>query len=349
MTVHIDSEKAIFGTRGTPLDYPCELPDRPYLLLGDKAHEIDLAAPDGPTVRSTGQPVDDLLAARGSARLADRVASVAFGANRDMRNLAWKFSHYHDVTGRKPSGDLVLLPARIAAADVVACNIGYWGYVYAALLLHRPPALQRPYLDGASAPVAVLLLDEDQMHMLHESEGVPRQAETERPGVSCDVALIDVEVASIPARLEAQLYVLALPYLSLDGRSPVAFQEVATTGRDPSIPALRQEEIWEAIWSRLDLKAEYGIEMREGIDRMQAAAQAKRSGEGVDLAVDRMYADIRERISRELALIDEDDVARTAIDAMPGLLTPEQAWSFEYGRLKPMWPRDELAAATHRD
>lgn len=347
--MHIDSEKAIFGTLGSPLDYPCELPDRPYLLLGDEAHEIDLAAPDGPAVKATGRRVDDLLVARGSARFADRVASVAFGANRDMRNLAWKFSHYHDVTGRKPSGDLVLLPARIAAADVVACNIGYWGYVYAALLLHRPPALQRPYLEEASAPVAVLLLDEDQMHMLHESEGVPRQADTDRPGVSCDVALIDVEVASMPARLEAQLYVLALPYLSFDGRAPVAFQEVATTGRDPSVPVLSQEEIWEAVWSRLDLKAEYGIEMSEGISRLQAAAQAKRTRGVVDLAVDRMYADIRERISRDLVLTDQDGVVRTAIDAMPGLLTPEQAWSFEYGRLDPVSLPSELAAATDRD
>jgi hypothetical protein len=329
----IDPEQAIFGELGSPLDYPCQLPDRPYLLLGDEAHEIDVTELEQPTVKETGERVDEVLAARGSALLADRIASVAFGANRDLRNLAWKFAHYHDAAGRKPSGDLVLLPGRTPGADVVACNVGYWGYVYAALLLHRPPALRRTYLESTNAPVAVLLLDEDQMHMLHESEGVPRRRTTARPGVSCDVALIDVEVAA--RRLEAQLYVLALPYLSFDGRTPVPFREVTTSGRDPSISAMSQVEIWEAIWSRLDLRSSYGIEMREGIGRLRAAAQAKRARGVVDREAEGMYADIRERISRELALADEDGVIRTALDDMPGLLTPEQAWSFRHGRF---WP-----------
>src|SRR3990170_3976680 len=232
----IDPEQSIFGRLGNPLDYPSRLPDGPALLLGTAAHQIDADDLAALRLSGTGELVDDVLRARGSASLRERVVSVAFGANRDLRNLAWKLGNYHDDIGRESSGDVVVIPASIPDADVVASNIGYWGYVYGALLLHRPPALARSYLEGARVPVALLLVDERQMHILHASEGVPRPGESERGGVSCDVALIDVEVAA--STLAAQLYLVAMPFLSFDGVRPVAFEAVATSGRDERTPVL---------------------------------------------------------------------------------------------------------------
>lgn len=283
-------------------------------------------------MEGTAELVDDVLRARGAAPISERVASVAFGANRDLHNLAWKFANYHDETGREASGDLVVLPGSIPEADVVACNIGYWGYVYGALLLHRPPKLERPYLKAVQAPVAVLLLDEHQMHMLHASEGVPRPGDSERPGVSCDVALIDVAIGE--TTLPAQLYVLALPFLSLDGSRPVAFEAVETTGRDELTPVMSQLDMWHEIWARLGLDERVGFGAETAIDRLQKAARQKRAGGAPDHAADQLYAEIRRAICEELPLKDADGRVRSAIDDMPEVLSPDEAWDFQQGRFR---------------
>lgn len=284
-------------------------------------------------MQGTAELVDDVLQARGSAPVSERVASVAFGANRDLHNLSWKFANYYDETGREASGDLVVLPGSIPDADVVACNIGYWGYVYGALLLHRPPALDRPYLKAVRAPVAVLLLDEHQMHMLHASEGVPRPGDSERPGVSCDVALMDVEIGG--STLAAQLYVLALPFLSLDGSRPVAFETVEATGRDEQTPVLSQLDMWREIWARLGLDERFGFGAETAIYRLQEAARHKRAGGASDDTADQLYAEIRRAISEELTLKDADGRVRSAIDDMAAVLSPDEAWSFQSGRFHP--------------
>ena len=331
--VRIDPEQSIFGRDGNPLDYPSRLPESPTLLLGTEAHAIDADDLAALRLSGTGELVDDVLRARGSAPLGKRVVSVAFGANRDLRNLAWKFANYHDATGREPSGDLVVVPASIPDADVVASNIGYWGYVYGALILHRPPELERPYLRGTRAPVALLLVDEHQMHMLHASEGVPRPGESERGGVSCDVALIDVEVGG--RTLAAQLYLVAMPYLSFDGGRPVAFENVASSGRSERTHVLAPLEIWQEVWARLGLRSRLGLEPETAIDRLRQAARRRRAGGVVDPAADRLYTDLRCAISQMLPLEDADGRVRTATDGMPRTLSATEAWSFRHGRFDP--------------
>lgn len=326
----LDPETSIFGSEGNPLDYPGALKDRPYLLLGKDAHELRGESVEALRLRSTGEGVDAVLRRRGSAGLSDRVVSVAFGANRDLRNLAWKFAHYHDETGRRPSGDLVVLPVAVEDADVVACNVGYWGCVYGALLLHRPAVLRRDYLAGVRTPVALLLVDEDQLHMLHASEGVPRRAGAERAGVSCDVALLDVVFGT--ETLTAQLYVLALPFLSLDGELPVPLAESASACRPETLRPLRQEELWAAVWDRLGLGSRYELSWAEAVVRLQRSVRARRAGRPGDSEAELLYDEIRSGIAERLALRDADGRIRTAIDDMPKLLPPDEAWSFEHGR-----------------
>ena len=329
----IDPEQSIFGQAGNPLEYPSRLPDGPTLLLEAEAHRIEGDDPAALRLSETGELVDDVLHARGSAPLGKRVVSVAFGANRDLRNLAWKFANYADATGGAPAGDVVVIPAAIPDADVVASNIGYWGYVYGALLLHRPPALERPELRGTRAPVALLLVDEGQLHVLHASEGVPRPGESERAGVSCDVGLIDVEVGG--RTVAAQLYLVASPYLSFDGVRPVALEAVASSGRNGWAHVLAQLEIWRELWARLRFGSRLGLDHETAIERLQRAARHRLAGDLVDPAAEQLYTDIRVSISQLLPLHDADGRVRSANDGMPGTLSPDEAWSFQHGRFDP--------------
>jgi hypothetical protein len=183
--MQLATHESIFGPSGDPLEYPSDRPSDPYLVRGSVADRLDWDCDMAKARLEDGRSLPEVLAAGGAAPLEDRIVQVAFGANRDLANIAWKFTNYRNDPARDVSADLITLPAHIDDADVVACNIGYWGYVYAGLALHRPPFLDRPYLAGSRVPVTLLLLDEAQMHAVHLSEGVPRTAEEERQHVSC--------------------------------------------------------------------------------------------------------------------------------------------------------------------
>lgn len=190
-------DRALFGAEGDPLSYPGVLPTRPCLLDGRSV--IDLAWDGGRLlVADTLQGVDGYLTEAGAAPIALRTAQIAYGANRDLHNLAWKLSAYGQTDAS--SRLAILLPATLRDADIVASSIGYWGYVYSAVILHRPPMLVRPYLAGAEVEVALLLLDEHQVRAMHRSEGVPLGLVEQRPELQ---RLTQREMwAHIVARLE---------------------------------------------------------------------------------------------------------------------------------------------------
>ena len=197
MQSNLALDRALFGAEGDPLSYPGVLPTRPCLLDGRSV--IDLAWDGGRLlVADTLQGVDGYLTEAGAAPIALRTAQIAYGANRDLHNLAWKLSAYGQTDAS--SRLAILLPATLRDADIVASSIGYWGYVYSAVILHRPPMLVRPYLAGAEVEVALLLLDEHQVRAMHRSEGVPLGLVEQRPELQ---RLTQREMwAHIVARLE---------------------------------------------------------------------------------------------------------------------------------------------------
>jgi len=319
----IDTSQSIYES-GNPLGYPNVLHESPILLSGEHCHEIDWRFPTGVSrIKDTGISLNDHLIKKGAVPIENRVAQVAFGANRDLVNIAWKLKNYSDASGRTVSEDVIVLPSLIHDADVVACNIGYWGYMYAALLMHRRSKVERPYLKGVSAPVAILLLDERQMNVMHQSEGVIKHSLAKRPMVNCDVAIIDAE---LPGKfsVSAQLYSLSLPFLSFDGARPVAFDAVNAQGRNGRYPAMGQVEMLANIIKRMGLDTP----VDKVVSIIQAGAHARKNGIPVDSARD-LYEQIRELIITKLPLQDADGVIRRGCESIDNLLPPSAAWKFQ--------------------
>lgn len=335
--IELDTKESIFGQAGDPLDYPGTRPQEPYFLHGSTARRLTWDWDLGRIRLDDGRLLTDVLAGAGATPLEDRVVQVAFGANRDLANLAWKFGNYRTEDGAPVSTDLITLPAHVEDADVVACNIGYWSYVYGGLLLHRPPLLDRPYLEGSRAPVTLLLLDPAQMQALHASEGVARTAEDDRPLVSCDVGV--VSVTALGRTLRAQVYGLPLPFLSLDGgQLPVAFRTVATGGAAHHVRRLGQREMWAEIVERLRprLRPLVGdADPEEVTDLIRAGAASRMNGaQGSGDRGQRLYEAVRTGIIDELALTDPDGSPASGSKHLPGHRHGPDAWQ-PYPRLGP--------------
>lgn len=321
-TLAVELNRAIYADDGDPLSYPCEMTAEPVLVQNDRAIPIHWTWPEEPPRSAIdGIEVNELLENSGEATLEQRVAQIAFGANRDISNVLWKFRHY---AGDKPvSSSLVVIPGFIEDCDVVACNIGYWGYIYAALLLHRPPDLRRPYLIGSRAPVCVLLLDHDQMQCMHASEGVVRDHVERRPNLSCDVAHQEVRLVNGVVLL-AQLYALALPYLSFDGLLPVPFSTVATLNRHADLSPMTQVELLEEIAKDMGLEIPTAIADSPALwaARVLRLDQLNGTRERLEL-----YTRIRSHIIEHLCLRDEDGAVRCGNADLAGLLPLVEAWS----------------------
>ena len=320
----IDKTTSIYE-KGEPLGYPNRLHDSPVLLSGEYCYEIGWRWPDGESVvRGVGDSVNEYLIARGSAAIENRIAQVAFGANRDLINIAWKLKNYSDDAEGAVSEDVIVLPGLIHDADVVACNVGYWGYIYAALLMHRRTQVDRPYLEGVSVPVAILLLDEGQMCAMHKSEGVIKSADEERPMVNCNVAMVDTELPG-KRTVSAQLYSLSLPFLSFDGIHPVGFNTVDTCGRNGDYLAMDQTKMFENIIRRMRL----GMSVDEVVAAIRAGGEARKNGlcESVD-ENQKLYEQMREFIIKEISLQDADGVRRRGCEGMNNILSIQAAWAF---------------------
>ena len=318
----VGATSAIYAPEGDPLAYPCELTEAAMMVVAGQAVPIDWDWPHHtPTSRADGRDVDAVLRARGAAGIEQRVAQIAFGANRDLGNVLWKLEHY--AQGQRVSKDFVALPGYIDDCDVVACNLAYWGNFYGSLLLHRPPYLDRPYLAGARTPVCVLLLDHDQMQCIHRSEGVIAASGDQRPHLNCDVAHFDVSLHN-NVTIHAQLYALSLPYLSFDGMFPVAFCKVDTWNRSRHMPAMSQLEMLDAVVEHLDVDVPAPFERNPG----QWLADTIRGGRlhacprGLEL-----YKRVRARIIEQLCLRDSDGRVRCGNHGLPGLLPVKEAWS----------------------
>ena len=329
VVINIDVNESIYGEEGDALDYPSVRPDHAYLLTSGTARRLDWDWSAASAVRTRdGQIVGEVLDALGCEGLSSRVVQVAFGANRDLTNLAWKFKNYELEAGRQVSQDLIVLPGYVLDAEVVACNIGYWGYIYGALALHRPGIVERPYLLGYRVPVSVLLLDTIQVEVMHLSEGVPKASDIARDHVSCDVGIVDVEV--LGRVLKAQLYALPLPFLTFDNKLPIAFETVQSEYPVRTVERMTQLEMWSGILHRLKPSLDSLLKDCDplmAVDTIRAWAIERFGGKsGANEFGQHLYEAIRSGILDELTLTDSDGIAATGLRGCTPLLRGAEAW-----------------------
>lgn len=246
------------GTAETPVDlwrparlypqtYPGDCPPGGYVLRGDTVHPLvstgegDLAALAGDHWR----PLDDFLAERGDAPLAERVPVLAYGANRNPATLRIKLDNYGGA------GSVPVLAGFLPGADVVACGLHGHGYLYGELVLDAE-VVGRTALD-----VRVLLLDDDQLRVMNDSEGL-------RSGMYSLAVVEGVIVHGVTDSVAPLAYLAGeRAWVSPQLGSPIAYSEIHAKGRQ--LPAMSGSEILEHVLEVLDLGGE--VCAATGIDR----------------------------------------------------------------------------------
>jgi hypothetical protein len=169
---------------------------------------------------AAGTSLDALLAERRLPGLEDRVPVLAYGGNRNPATLALKLQHYDYVS---PGHGIVLpvLAATMRGFDVVAGGLSPQGYLYATLLADERTT-------DTELAVHVLLLDDDQLRVMNDSEGV-------RTGLYDVAALDQVRLAGLPgpaAEISALAYLSVQPVvISETVGTPLAFSAVRAIGR----------------------------------------------------------------------------------------------------------------------
>lgn len=169
--------------RKHPDTYPGGRPAGSYLLLDDFVCPLLADGPAGlhvVTPDGEGEDLDALLERAGLPVLDDRVAVLAYGANRNPATLAIKFANY----GYTCPGSRVALPmlrAAIGGADAAACNLSGQGYLYGDLLL------EPTFVGETRCEAWLALVDPDQLRVLHESEiGTHEYVGVRFPGTELD-------------------------------------------------------------------------------------------------------------------------------------------------------------------
>lgn len=199
------------AARTHPHTYPGEHPPRAFVVVDDEVVLLD------DDLAVNGVPVDQVLADRGLPSLALRTPVLAYGSNRNPATLALKLRHHGY---RTPGRGVVVpvLPAVVPGIDVVAGGLSSVGYVFADL-----------YAGAATRDTEVrlhiLLLDDDQLRAIHDSE---------RVGVgNYDVALLDgVAVPAVAHPVTVMAYVGRVPvFRSPALGSPLALATVPASGR----------------------------------------------------------------------------------------------------------------------
>ncbi len=209
------------AARTHPASYPGEHPAAAFALVDDRVAELVWTAPDLDAVDVPGNgSLAELLAERGLPSIAERVPVLTYGGNRNPATLELKLRHYHY---RSPGRGTVLpvLPARVQGLDVVAGGLSSQGYLFADL--YSDETTQDTELD-----VHVLLLDDDQLRVMHESEGTHTG--------QYDVALfggVSLVGPTAPAgAISALAYVGTVPvFVSPLLGTPIALSAVRARGR----------------------------------------------------------------------------------------------------------------------
>ncbi|WFE60824.1 hypothetical protein [Micromonospora sp. WMMD712] len=246
------------AARSHPFTYPGAHPDGPFVLVDDEVHDLDRNF-----ALTGGTSLDDLLRTRSLPLIAARYPVLTYGGNRNPATLSLKMDHYRYTTPGR--GTVIpVLPARIRGFDVVAGGLSSQGYLYADLFADERTA-------ATELDVHVLLLDDDQLRVMHDSEGVRTDLYdvavlhgVELPGFGESAALAYVGVASV----------VVSPLLN----APLAFEAVRATGR--TLPAFDTTAMIAHMISASNLSVDVRATVTPGIveplDDMQLATELMR-------------------------------------------------------------------------
>ena len=210
------------AARTHPASYPGEHPPSAFALVDTEIVALEWTDPPDLAGISfaAGGPLARVLAERGLPALEHRVPVLAYGGNRNPATLELKLRHYNY---RSPGLGIVLpvLQARLCRLDVVAGGLSSQGYLYADL--HSDESTSDVELD-----VHVLLLDDDQLRVMHESEGTATG--------QYDVAVLGGISLVGPTAAEGALAVLAYMgstpvFVSPLTGTPLALSAVRARGR----------------------------------------------------------------------------------------------------------------------
>jgi hypothetical protein len=210
------------AARSHPFTYPGTHPVGGFALIDDGIQDVMWHEP--PRIESIGLAagplLDDILSERRLPALQHRYPVLTYGGNRNPATLKLKLQHYGYIS---PGEGVILpvLPARIRGFDAVAGGLSSQGYMYADM-----------YADERTADtelfVHVLLLDADQLRVMHDSEGV-------RSDLYSVVVLDSVEFVQDSQRFGGS----AMAYVGVDPvvvsqllDSPIAFEAVMASGRN---------------------------------------------------------------------------------------------------------------------
>lgn len=247
------------------LAYPYAAPAHSYLFAGGRAHRLDLGGPDPVgDGRVATVAVRDFLRAAGLGHEADRprLPVIGYGSNRAPVQIARKF-------GGRPDWAVPVTRARVRDFDVV-WSPQFSGYGAVGATLAPSP--------GTTAEVAVTWLTEEQLGVMHESEGVTR-------GVYAfgRLAPVAIELDGGTTLHAAHVYRMTQGVLALDG-APVACATIATEGR--RFEALDQRAVQDTLRDRLapGVALERFVMETVGDARVRAARTAALVAWALDLA-----------------------------------------------------------------
>jgi hypothetical protein len=207
--------------RQYPETYPGDCPPTSYFILNENVYPVAVTATGDLLIEPFGdasEAVDSVLSKLELPSVEDRYVVVAYGANRNPATLSIKLLNYGY---RSPNG-VIAVPAlrgRMSSTDVVACGLHGQGYLYGDLLIGSG------LTKATSTEAWLLLLDHDQLRVLHDSEGVST-------GLYTVAVLPDTHVDGFSRSISPLVYVANTRMLiSPQYDRPLAFSSVAAEGR----------------------------------------------------------------------------------------------------------------------
>ncbi|GEM_PF-6633014 len=224
--------------------YPGYMLDFPYVLHDTRLYEIKLKGnllQDAVVIVSKNYevPIDLFLKSIGTCSIEERIGVLAFGANRNPENMAWKLKRYRDQDNKRIVPTVIVIPAKVKDVDVVAANIFYSGHFFADILFGHE------YSKGTEIEAAIQLVDKKQIEAIHKSEEVPSIKDITTDYWGAGIA----NIPNVFIKMDKELKVNVLTYVSSTSifispitNKPIAFKSITANNR--KLLAATQEEMY---------------------------------------------------------------------------------------------------------